>query len=75
MNPKLIVCDIDNTLVTRHNDMSLKTKQAIKFLNEKNIVFGIASGRPYCQVEPLIKKWNIDVDFIISAKWMRTCRF
>ena len=67
MNPKLVVCDIDNTLVARHNNMSSNTKQAIKFLNEKSIVFGIASGRPYCQVEPLIKKWNIDVDFIISA--------
>lgn len=65
--PKVIVADIDNTLVSKHEEMSEKTKDAIKKLNEYHILFGIASGRPYCQVNPLINDWGVDVDFVIGA--------
>lgn len=64
---KAIVCDIDNTLVATHQDMSKATKNIISKLKNNNILFGIASGRQYVQVKKLIKSWNIDVDFVIGA--------
>ena len=64
---KLVVADIDNTLVPRHNDMSDFTKNIIKKLNDKDILFMIASGRPYCQVKPLIDIWGVKANAVISA--------
>lgn len=65
--PKAIVADIDNTLVSKHEEMSGVTKDVISKLAKNHIYFGIASGRPYCQVDPLVKDWGIPVDFVISA--------
>ena len=64
---KVIVADIDNTLVSHRKEMSDVTKKAIIKLNDAGIIFGIASGRPFCQVKPLIDNWDIKVDFVISA--------
>ncbi len=64
---RLIVADIDNTLVQRHDDMSLYAKEIINQLSKNNILFMIASGRPYCQVKPLIDNWNVKVNGVISA--------
>ena len=65
--PRLVVADIDNTLVKRHGDMSSYTKDTINKLHQNNILFMIASGRPYCQVEPLIDGWGVYVNAVISA--------
>lgn len=64
---KVIVADIDNTLVSHRKEMTDPTKESIRKLNERGIIFGIASGRPFCQVKPLIDNWDIKVDFVISA--------
>ena len=44
-NIKLIVCDIDGTMVPSHHKLSDYGKEMIQKIKEKNILFGIASGR------------------------------
>lgn len=64
---KIVVADIDNTLVARHEEMSKETKEAINKLHENGIFFGIASGRPYCQGKGIIDSFNAHIDFVISS--------
>lgn len=64
---KVIVSDIDNTLVVTHEDMSKATKDTIKKIHDNGILFGIASGRQIVQVKQLVETWSIPVDFIIGA--------
>ena len=64
---KLIVCDVDNTLVKKGEPMSEKTKEVLKRLRQEGILFGIASGRPLYQVEGSLRNWNYEgVDMVIG---------
>lgn len=68
-NIKLLVADIDGTLVNEARDMMPLTKQVLEDLKNRNIQIGIASGRP---IGPCLYKqkeeWgaNFDVDFWIG---------
>lgn len=65
---RLVLCDIDGTLLTSDGNISFKTKETIKKLKNKNILFGIATGRPVCAIEKFVKEWGLQnsVDFIIG---------
>ena len=63
---KLIVADIDNTLVPKHRDISERTRNNIKEVQEKGILFGLASGRSVEQLHLLEKQWNIHSDVLIG---------
>lgn len=63
-NLKLIVCDIDGTLVNEARDMLGMTRKVLNDLHDRGILLGIASGRPigkhlYAQKND----WNLDFDF------------
>lgn len=63
-NIKLIVADIDGTLVNEERDMLPLTRACINDLHARGIQIGIASGRPigehlYAQKDG----WNVDCDF------------
>ena len=47
---KLVVCDIDNTLVVKHADLSERGKKAVRALQSRGILFGLASGRSVPQI-------------------------
>lgn len=47
MKYKLVVCDMDGTLLTSNHTISEYTKKTIQKLKEKNIKIIIATGRPY----------------------------
>ena len=64
--PKVIVCDVDSTLVIRHQNLTPRAKKAIECLRKHGVYFGIASGRPIEQCTPMIKEWNVDNDLIIA---------
>lgn len=65
---KIVVCDIDNTLIPRHGELTDETKNAIKKLQDLGILFGVASGRPYSQTKEIFKTWDgAKVDFAICA--------
>ncbi len=65
---KLVLCDLDGTLLTSNKEVSVQTKEAIHALRKKGILFGIATGRPYDGVSKKIIDWGIerDVDVIIT---------
>lgn len=59
---KMILCDLDGTLLNADNAISERTKKAIKMARKAGITFGIATGRPPYAVLELIKIWGIDED-------------
>ena len=45
MTTKLVICDIDATLVNEKKELTPRTKKDLIQLHEKGIYFGIASGQ------------------------------
>ncbi len=68
MEIKLIVSDLDGTLLTNKKTISEYNKQMIRTVKEKGIKFCIASGRPYKSIQQIINKNRLDdlVDYIIG---------
>lgn len=65
--PKLVVCDIDSTLVVRHHILTDRAKKCIDLMREKGVYFGIASGRPIYQITSNHQAWGIDaIDLTIG---------
>lgn len=63
---KMIVADIDGTLVNSKHELTDKTKDVIKELHDRGILFGIASGRAIDgQLEYRAKEWGFDFQFDI----------
>ena len=60
---KLVLVDIDGTLLNDKGVVSYKTIETISKLKDKNILFGIATGRTPFAVKYLIKDWGI-VDYV-----------
>ncbi len=65
---KIILCDVDGTLLNSKNEVTPKTKEAIKKCKDYGILFGIATGRPVASIEGLLPDWGIedDVDIILG---------
>jgi len=65
---KLILVDIDGTLLNSNLEVTERTRQAIKRLKEKDIRFGIATGRSPYAVKNLINDWGINdnTDLIVG---------
>ena len=65
---KIVLCDVDGTLINSKGEITLKTKEAIKNCKKHGILFGIATGRPVASIEGLIPDWGIeeDVDIILG---------
>ena len=63
---KVVACDIDSTLVKRHEPMAQRTLQLIHVLRSKGILFGLASGRPVRDVQTMASRWKCPTDFIIG---------
>lgn len=60
---KLVICDVDSTLVTSKRELTQKTKDIINHLHEQGIYFGIASGRPLDEIMKYASKWGFDYQF------------
>lgn len=57
---KLVLTDIDGTLLDDKKRISKKNVQAIAKLKDKGILFGIATGRTPFAVEKMLQEWGID---------------
>lgn len=57
---RLIVCDIDNTLVVKHHMLTKRAKAVIQRLQRAGILFGIASGRSLQEVQRIVKRWGFE---------------
>lgn len=67
-NIKMILCDIDGTLLNDEKKITPKTMAAISKLKERGILFGIATGRSPIAVQYLIKDWGLEpyVDILMG---------
>lgn len=62
-NIKLIVSDIDGTLVNDANEISSLTVDLVKKLKQKNILFSLASQRVHSSIVPLANELDIQIPF------------
>ncbi|MEG0277313.1 MAG: Cof-type HAD-IIB family hydrolase [Coprobacillus sp.] len=62
---KIVMSDIDGTLLNSDEIVTQKTLEAIHLLKEKGYLFGLATGRPIGSVEALAKKWGVEQDLDI----------
>lgn len=60
---RLVICDVDGTLVGNNRMLSPAARQVIDQLRQQGIYFGIASGRPVSEVETLLERWQIQEPF------------
>lgn len=69
MKPKVIVSDIDGTLLSEDHVILESSIEAIMKCKEQGILFGLATGRDVGSVKNLIAKWGISeyVDFIVGS--------
>lgn len=63
---KLVVADIDNTLVPKHKQPSSRTLNCIHEFQRRGIYFGLASGRSTDGLRDLAKQWGIHCDILIG---------
>lgn len=65
---RLILADIDGTLVNEERYMTPLTRDVLNHLHRKGILFGIASGRPQDELERTTGEYNLDFpcDFLIG---------
>ena len=59
---KLILADIDGTLLNSNHEVTEKTRTAIAKLKDKGILFGIATGRSPYAVKHQLKEWGLEND-------------
>ena len=63
---KLVITDIDNTIVPKHKSLSQRALKCIHQLKDKGIYFGLASGRSVEEIRRIIKRWHLqNVDCIV----------
>lgn len=57
---KMIMCDIDGTLINDNKELTDYTRHTLSKLRELNVIFGICTGRSLEAVTRLIKNWQIE---------------
>lgn len=62
---KLIAADMDGTLIGRNHEIPKENIEAIKAAQKKGIKFAIATGRAYCDVEPFLRKYDLQCDCVV----------
>lgn len=64
---KLLIADIDSTIIVKHGLLSEKSKRCIDTLREHGVYFGLATGRPLVQIYPTLEKWGYeDFDVLLA---------
>jgi Cof subfamily protein (haloacid dehalogenase superfamily) len=64
-NIKLVIADIDGTMVTDSRVLTKRTKRVINMLHDRGIKIGIASGRDYHQLLNDVEYWGFQFPFDI----------
>ena len=65
---KMVVCDLDGTLLYNTKKITERTKKAIRAIRRQGILFGVCSGRSAVALQTMLKVWGIDkdVDFVLG---------
>lgn len=61
---KLIAIDIDDTLLNEHNQVTEKTKQALKNAQEAGVTITLATGRMFASAQQIAKQIELNVPII-----------
>ena len=61
---KLVVSDLDGTLINGHNSLPDNVIEMIKTLRKNGIFFAVASGRKVCELGKIFEKVRNDVIFV-----------
>lgn len=66
---KMIVCDVDGTLLNKEGTVLKSTLDIIDRCRAKGLLFGLATGRDADSVERFYKKWGIEgkIDFFVCS--------
>ena len=57
---KIIMFDMDGTLLNEHSDISEYTKRVLKRVHDAGVKLGIATGRPVSTIEKKLKNWGME---------------
>ncbi len=57
---KLLMFDLDGTLLNEHSDLNPYTKEVLEKVHNAGVKLGIATGRPVSTVEKKLKLWGMD---------------
>ncbi|MBL4933435.1 Cof-type HAD-IIB family hydrolase [Clostridium paridis] len=57
---KLILTDMDGTFLNSEHELSEENIKAVKRAQEKGVLFGIVSGRPYKLIKPFVQEHNFN---------------
>ncbi len=72
---KLIVADLDGTLLTNESSISGNTKRIIFELKKNGVLFSFASGRLYSALMPFVEELQIKVPVIsLDGSLIKDCR-
>ena len=61
---KMVVSDLDGTLIHGQNELPIDVRRMLKSLEQKNILFAVASGRKVCELKKIFKDFKNSVIFI-----------
>ncbi len=61
---KLIVSDVDGTLISESHQIGSQTQDLVQKLKEKNILFSLATQRIYSSLIPIISTLDIQIPVI-----------
>lgn len=62
---KIFLSDLDGTLLQHDQSVHQEDIQAIKFLHQKGVQFGIATGRDYGFCKNLMKQYDLPIEIMI----------
>lgn len=62
---KLIACDLDNTLLNAHHELSKEDSDVIKDVIKAGVQFMVATGRSYEGAKDLIESFDIYCDYVV----------
>ena len=61
--PKLIMMDIDGTLLTEDKKFLPFTRSVLQVLHQKGVLLGLASGKPHFQIRYFADEWQLGFPF------------
>ena len=62
-NVRLVICDIDFTLVNNARNLTPRTKAVLEQLHAEGYLVGIGSGRPLDEISKYAQNWGLSFEF------------
>ena len=63
---KLLICDIDGTLMNQENPISVETKKALRGLSKRGVGVTLATGRNLWEAQDIVKDLRITLPVVLA---------